>query len=128
MRRVYFDGTYETAGHVLAACSMVDARVMVVCARRLPADARHMLHTFEDCMGRIGARGRICVGSPRRCWTCADGVEAFFDHVSAFEGDAREQELLESLLVCGAGEACRGCASCARVRRVAPEYGVYDVA
>lgn len=126
MRRVYFDGTYETAGHVLAAAAAIDARVLVVCSRCLSSDALRTLRALEDCMGTLAVAPRTRIGSPRRCWTAIDGIEAFFRIVADFD-EQRRDELLNAWAPCHGGETCRGCAACARVQRVAAEYGIYDV-
>ena len=127
MRCVYYDGTCETMGHVVAACTRDDARVFVVCDRNLKVDARRLLHRFEDCCGTIGTRRRTRTGSPRKCWTSVDGIESLLAYLSSLsDDDADALDVLSVLDKCHGGGACAGCTACARVHEMADKYGVYD--
>ena len=127
MRRVYFDGTLESAGQLITACAMSDARVFVVTHRQLTLAEKRFLNGLCDCYGSI--RVRQAHGSARRCARVVDdGTGAFF--ASWSDDDRvdfdRRVRLLEGLRTCDRA-SCGACDACVHVDRVAQEYGVYDI-
>lgn len=135
MLRVYFDGSIESAGQVIAACRSVNRRVFVVTHRRLTDAEARFLQKLEDCGGTLGAwtNGRYkqhrAHGSARGCArVVSDGVVAFFEGWTDDErvdGDMRAARV-EGLHTCDR-YSCRECATCARVEAIAEQHGVYDV-
>lgn len=135
MLRVYFDGSIESAGQVVAACRRSNTRVFVVAHRRLTHDEAGFLERMRDCGGTLGAwkggmyRAHRSYGSARRCVRVVpDGVAAFFEDWTDDErvdGERREARLL-GLRTCDR-YTCRTCDTCARVAAIAAVYGVYDL-
>ena len=133
MERVYFDGTFESAGQVLAACERINKRVLVVLPRRHSAEDRAFMNDLRDCNGSLChfENGRcvrhVAVGSGRHCTRpVADGVEAYFRILAEREtSDDDKWEALERLKPC---HGCTGmCAACTHVVAVGREFGFYDL-
>lgn len=135
MRLIYFDGTFESCGHLLHACSAVDSRVIVVVDRKLSAEHRAFLSTCEDCGGSLGRfeNGRfvthVKVGSKRlvRHTSEKDGIELFLQHVAERDdlNDEEKLDLLHVMSVCDK-DGCSSCSTCRRTRSLAEAYGFYD--
>lgn len=135
MQRVFFDGSIESAGQVIAACRCPKLRVFVVTHRRLTEYEAKFLEDLQDCGGTLGAwsNGRYkkhhAHGSARSCTRVVpDGVAAFFDDWTDDErvdGDMREARLC-GLRACD-HDSCKHCAVCVAVETTAANYGVYDV-
>lgn len=135
MQVVYFDGSFEACGHLMRACSMVNARVMVVLARNISPEHYDFVMRCEDCCGSLGhfENGRfvrhVRVGSKRQCSqvTDADGVELFLRQLADRDdlNDEEKIDLLKTMSVCDR-DGCASCSTCERTRRLAEEYGFYD--
>lgn len=133
MNAIYFDGTISSAGNLLAACDVVDARVFVVTHRCPSENDDRFLRQLADCGGSIGSfnNGRFVphrrMGSARHCAAIVDdGVEAFFAKI-VDRTDEEVEEWLRLLNWCHRGN-CGRCAACAHVVKTAEAYGFYDVA
>ena len=135
LRHVAFDGSIETAGHVLAACALVDSRVWVVVDRRATAEQIAWLQTVHDCCGSLAhVEGRrvVChwhVGSARsvKAFACPDGVESFMKHTSdRYDRIDDVAAAVAPLRWCPTGH-CGVCSQCKRVERAADAYGLYEL-
>ena len=134
-RLVYFDGTIESAGRVLAACNCMNRPVLIVVHRQLDRVQESFLNALQDCTGSIGdfVNGRFTdrrrKGSARQCDIIVDdGVDALFEFV-AQKMDHNEEDavnILSCLYACYANN-CGKCEMCHKVARISEEYGVYDV-
>ena len=134
-REVFFDGTVETAGRVLAACENINRPIKIVSHRQLDEVEREFLRELEDCTGSIGdfVYGRYVKrerqGSARPCEEVVeDGVDAFFERAGNMmeENEEATVEMLGRLRACHAG-SCQACERCEHVAATAEEYGIYDV-
>ncbi len=135
MQRIYFDGTFESAGQVLTACKQINKRVFVVMHRNATDQEREFVWRLQDSSGSLGHFengrfvGHTSRGSGRHCTrSVQDGIEAYFD-ILAERDDLNEDEKLEEIKFLRACDAdtCRSCIVCRHVERVAEDYGFYDV-
>lgn len=135
MIRVYFDGTFDTAGHVLAACHAGQQRVWIVTHRNMNRREQAFLDKLRDVKGSLGhfENGRFrrhqSTGSERFCQPVVkDGVEGFFSYLADRDAvpDERKYEIIAMLRPCH-GSNCNGCSRCVYANSVAEAYGFYDI-
>ena len=135
--RIYYDGTYATAGQLLYACMRTNDRVFVVHRHLFQEDLR-FLDTLQDCRGSLGSfvNGRyvkhISFGSPRFCFQpVSDGLEWFFRLVSE-EDRMNDDQKMEFIRLCRSCHQCQPCCisrceQCKAAQKCAEEYGFYDI-
>lgn len=102
--RVFFDGTYETAGQVLAACKLANKRVWVVTHRQVLTNAQtQFLNLLKDVNGSLGHfeqnvyKPHLSTGSPRHCSRPVEcGTSYFFDYIA--DMNERDEEHAKNII------------------------------